>query len=145
MPTSKTPNLSSKLKLDKLIGTPKWLLKDFDEEQVFPKFCNKSLIRFFKDVFPALPVTAIIFAKESALLNFAKLFKNEIEFLTVIIFLSFFFKILDEIIQPAPFFNAVFTNLLPSIFYIYSTGVKFSATVLVVKLYITISDLEFGG
>tara|TARA_A100000164_G_scaffold348946_1_gene351518 strand:- start:378 stop:587 length:210 start_codon:yes stop_codon:yes gene_type:complete len=68
------------------------LLKDFDEEHVFPKFCNKSLIKFFKDVLPALPVTAIIFAKESFLLNFAKLFKNKIEFLTVIIFLLFFFN-----------------------------------------------------
>ena len=30
------------------------MLKDFDEEQVFPKFCNKSLIKFFKDVFDAM-------------------------------------------------------------------------------------------
>ena len=109
--------MSSKFKLDKLIGTPKWLLKDFEEEQVFPKFCSKSLIKFFKDVFPALPVTAIIFAKESSLLSFAKLFKNELEFLTFIIFLLFFFETLEEIIHPAPFLNATFINLFPSVFF----------------------------
>ena len=32
------------------------------EQNVLEKFCNKSLIKFFKEVLPALPVIAIIFA-----------------------------------------------------------------------------------
>ena len=109
-------------------------MKDFGEEQVFPKFCNKSLIRFFKDVLPALPVTAIIFAKVSSLLDFAKLFKNEIEFLRVIIFLLFLFVILEEITQPAPFFNAVSINLFPLIFFPFIAKNKFPFLIVLVSM-----------
>ena len=90
IPTSKTPNLSSKLKFDRLIGTPNWLLNDFGEEYVFPYSFRRSLNKFLRDVFPALPVIAMIFAIEFSLFSLAKLFKNEIVFFTFII-LSIFF------------------------------------------------------
>jgi hypothetical protein len=71
IPTSKTPYLSQALKFDILTGTPKWLLKDLGEEWVAAKFCNNCLIKFLRDVFPALPVIAIILAIEFSLFSLA--------------------------------------------------------------------------
>ena len=71
------------------MGTPRWLLNDFGEEQVLPKCFSRSLIKFFKDVLPALPVIAIILAEVYSRFSLAKLFKNKIVFLVLIIFLSF--------------------------------------------------------
>ena len=106
MPTSKTPNLSSYLKLDKLIGTPRWLLKDLGEKYVFPKFCNKFFMRFFNEVLPALPVTAIILADVISLLHFAKRFKKFIVSWTFMIFLLFFLPGKEVTAHPAPFIKA---------------------------------------
>ena len=83
---------------------------------LIPKFFNKSFIKFFKDVLPALPVTAIILAREWSLLDLAKRFKKDNTFLIFIIFLSFIFIFSEQIIQPAFFFSASLINLFPLFF-----------------------------
>ena len=77
-----------------------------------PNFFNNSLNKFFKDVFPALPVIAIIFAEEFSRLIFAKYFKKEIEFFILITLFRYW---LAESVttQLAPFLKATFMNLFP--------------------------------
>ena len=74
--------------------------------------------RFFKVVFPTLPVMPIIWAKVLSLVILAKLFKEEKVFLT---FIKFFFEIcflfLATTHLTAPFLRASLTKLCPSVFF----------------------------
>ena len=112
IPTSNTAYLWLGFKSERLKGTPKWLLYDFGEQSVSPKLLKMSLIKFFKDVFPALPVIAIIalifFSQNKPIQKFS--------FISTLMTLFPCFLIFDETIKLAPFFNASLTNLRPSVF-----------------------------
>ena len=64
MPISKTPYSCFGFKLNKLNGTPYLLLKDFGEDDVVPNSLRVFFNISFKEVFPQLPVIAIIFGEE---------------------------------------------------------------------------------
>ena len=74
-----------------------------------------SAIKSFKEVLPALPVIAIILARLYFLFNFAKLFKNIVVSLTLVIFLLFFLS--EETTHLAPLLKASLINLFPSLFF----------------------------
>ena len=109
------------------------IINDLGEEYVLPKCCNKSLIKFFKDVFPALPVIDIILALLCSRLSLAKLFKKKIVSLILIIFL-FFLLLLVEITHPAPFFSASLTYLFPSLFFPFIAKNKLSFFIVLVSI-----------
>jgi len=60
-------------------------------------------------------VIAIIFAEDFSRFSFAKEFKNEIAFFTLIMFFPIFFEESDTT-QLAPLFRASLTNLFPLFF-----------------------------
>ena len=62
----------------------------------------------------------------------AKLFKNKIVFLTLIIFLFFLFII--ETTHPAPFFSASLMNLFPSLYFPLIARNKFSFLIVLVSI-----------
>ena len=81
-----------------------------------PNFSSKSFNRFLQDVFPALPVIAIIFALEAPLLSKANLLRKVITLLTCNIFFLYFLFTLEETIRLTPFFMVSGMNLFPSFF-----------------------------
>ena len=81
-------------------------MKDLGEQSVSPKFCNKSFIKFFKDVLPALPVIASTFADVYSLFLEANSLRNLTSFLTLRVLFLNFLIIFEEIICFAPFLIA---------------------------------------
>ena len=73
---------------------------------MLPKFCNKSFTKFLRDVFPELPVIAIIFAFVFSLFLEAKLLRNLISLTVFKILFLFLLIFFEDTIYFAPFFNA---------------------------------------
>ena len=100
----------------------------------FSETCNRFLIKFFSDVLPALPVTAIILAEVSFLLYLASRFKKTCVFFTFIIFLFFLIAVEEETTQPAPFFKALFINVFPSFFFPFIAKNRLSFCIVLVSI-----------
>ena len=89
IPTSKIPKSSFVFRLNKLRGTPNLLLKDFGEYVTWKILFNDFPVNSFKEVFPQLPVMAIILLDKFSLKiedAFVKKFKLSF---TIIFFLIF--------------------------------------------------------
>ena len=91
------------------------LLKDFGDDVTLANLLRVSFNNSFKDVFPQLPVIAMIFEDEFVLIISEVFVKKFKVFFTLICLLLFFdLLILFTIAKHAPLLKASFTNLFPS-------------------------------
>ena len=88
------------------------MLKDLGENDVLENLFKVLLISSFKDVFPQLPVIAIIFPNEF-FLTIAEVFVKKFKLLATLICFELFIDllILFTIANEAPFLKASFTSV----------------------------------
>ena len=101
--------------MNKLNGTPNSLLNDFIEKVVLLIFLSVFPTNSFKEVFPQLPVIAMILLVLLSLNNEEAFVKNFKVFFTLIC-LGVFFK-LSTIAKDAPLLKASCTNKFPFLFF----------------------------